>query len=339
MTPWNEPIHVNAYDPAWPRAFAEEAPALARVMPAGARIEHIGSTSVPGLSAKPIVDILVGVEEPLDEARFAAVLTPLGYESMGEAGVPGRLYFRRRGGQSFNVHVVEIEGAPWQYTRLLRDYLRAFPAAAARYGQRKREVVAAGAADLSTYSQGKAAVVEELLAEAQRWRAGTADEREHTPAATSERMRLATPADIDVLLALMQEYYAHDHLAFRREQASDALGALLASPALGEVWLIEIAGQAIGYLALTFGFSLECGGRDAFIDELFLRASHRGQGAGTRAIRHALSRCAELGIRAVRLEVMRHNPDALRLYTRLGFEEHDRYLLTHRGEGIGEPSR
>ncbi|HWN71964.1 MAG TPA: GNAT family N-acetyltransferase [Haliangium sp.] len=339
MTKWNEPIHVAAHDPAWPRAFAEEAPALARVMPDGARVEHIGSTSVPGLVAKPIVDIQVGVAEPLDEARFAAVLAPLGYESMGEAGVPGRLYFRRRGPQSFNVHVVDLGGVLWRDNLALRDYLRAVPGAAERYGQHKRAVAAAGANDLSSYSRGKAALVEELIAEAQRWCAGAAGGRAHAPAATSERMRLATPAELDVVLALMQEYYAHDQLAFRREQASDALGALLASPALGEVWLIEIAGQVIGYLALAFGFSLECGGRDAFIDELFLRASHRGQGAGTRAVRHALSRCAELGIRAVRLEVMRHNPDALRLYTRLGFEEHDRYLLTHRGEATGGPSR
>jgi GrpB-like predicted nucleotidyltransferase (UPF0157 family)/GNAT superfamily N-acetyltransferase len=337
MTKWNEPIHVAAYDPAWPRAFAEEAPALARVLPPGARIEHIGSTSVPRLAAKPIVDIQVGVMEPLDEARFHALLAPLGYESMGEAGVPGRLYFRRRGSQSFNVHVVELGGALWQDNLALRDYLRAAPDAAARYGQRKLAVVAAGADDLSTYSRGKATVVEALIAEAQRWHAGAKDER--APGATSGRLRLATPADIEIVLALMQEYYAHEQLAFHREQASDALLALLASPALGEVWLVELAGQAIGYVALTFGFSLECGGRDAFIDELFLRASHRGQGTGTHVIRHALSRCTELGIRAVRLEVMRHNPEALRLYTRLGFEEHDRYLLTHRANPAAKPSR
>jgi GrpB-like predicted nucleotidyltransferase (UPF0157 family)/ribosomal protein S18 acetylase RimI-like enzyme len=336
MTKWNEPIHVTAHDPAWPRAFAEEAPALARVMPPGARIEHIGSTSVPGLAAKPIVDIQVGVTEPLDEARFHALLAPLGYESMGEAGLPGRLYFRRRGPQSFNVHVLELGGVLWRNNLALRDYLRAVPGAAARYGQHKLAVVGAGANDLSTYSRGKAALVEELIAQAWQWRAGVTDERD--PGAISERLRLATPADVDLVLSLMQEYYAHDHLAFDREQAGDALRALIAGPVLGEVWLVELAGQTIGYVALTFGFSLECGGRDAFIDELFLRASHRGQGVGTRVIRHALSRCAELGIRAVRLEVMRHNPEALRLYTRLGFEEHDRYLLTHREKSPGEPS-
>lgn len=339
MKQLNEPVHVAEYDPAWPRAFAGEAPVLARVLPAGTRIEHIGSTSVPGLAAKPIVDIQAGVTGPLDEARFAAVLEPLGYESLGEAGVPGRLYFRRRGTQSFNVHVVELGGAHWQNNLALRDYLRAVPAAAARYGQHKRAVVAAGAQELAAYSQGKASVVDELLAEARRWRAGTApDEPGHAPDASSERLRLAMPADIDLVLGLMQEYYAHDRLPFRREHARGALGALLANPALGEIWLVEVAGQAVGYVALTFGFSLECGGRDAYIDELFLRASHRGQGIGTRVIQRALARCAELGIRAVRLEVMRHNPEALRLYTRLGFEEHDRHSLTHQTKPAGEPS-
>jgi GrpB-like predicted nucleotidyltransferase (UPF0157 family)/ribosomal protein S18 acetylase RimI-like enzyme len=346
MKKLNESVHVGEYDPAWPRAFAGEAPALAQALPAGARIEHIGSTSVPGLAAKPIVDIQVGVTEPPEEARFAGVLALLGYECLGEAGVPGRLYFRKRSPQSFNVHVVELGGAHWQSNLALRDYLRAVPAAAARYGQHKRALVAAGAQELLAYSQGKTAVVEELIAEARRWRAGTApdqpghgpDEPGHAPGAASERMRLAMLSEIDLMLGLMQEYYAHDHLAFRRAHAEAALGALLAGPSLGEVWLIEIAGQTIGYVALTFGFSLECGGRDAFIDELFLRAPYRGQGIGTRVIRHALARCAELGIRAVRLEVMRHNPDALRLYTRLGFEEHDRYLLTHQEKMTGEPS-
>ena len=144
-------------------------------MPPGARIEHIGSTSVPGLAAKPIVDIQVGVAEPLDEARFHALLAPLGYESMGEAGLPGRLYFRRRGPQSFNVHVIELGGVLWQDNLALRDYLRAAPDAAARYGQHKLAVVAAGANDLTTYSRGKAAVVEELLAQAWRWRAGAGE--------------------------------------------------------------------------------------------------------------------------------------------------------------------
>jgi GrpB-like predicted nucleotidyltransferase (UPF0157 family) len=181
MANLDEPVHVTDHDPAWPRAFAQEAHALAQALPAGARIEHIGSTAVPGLAAKPIVDIQVGVTEPLDEARFAAVLTQLGYESLGKAGVPGRLYFRRRGRLSFTVHVVEFHGGYWQSNLVLRDYLRAVPAAAVRYGQHKRAIVAAGAQVLLAYSQRKAAVVEELLAEARRWRAGTVEGPGHVP--------------------------------------------------------------------------------------------------------------------------------------------------------------
>jgi ribosomal protein S18 acetylase RimI-like enzyme len=146
----------------------------------------------------------------------------------------------------------------------------------------------------------------------------------------TERMRLARLADVEPVLELMQQYYAHDGLDFDVWRADPALIALIKDPRLGEVWLVEVAAEVVGYVALCFGYSLECGGRDAFIDELFLLPSHRGQGLGTRVIEHVLARCRELELFAVRLEVMRHNADALRLYTRLGFEEHDRYLMTRR---------
>jgi len=141
-------------------------------------------------------------------------------------------------------------------------------------------------------------------------------------------LRLAGRADAEPLAGLMAAYYRHDRLDFDPGRAGAAAQALMDDPRLGELWAIETGGQMIGYLALTFGFSLECGGRDAFVDELFVREEFRGQGVGTRAIRHALARCAAQGIRSLRIEAARHNPRAVALYRRLGFAEHERHLMT-----------
>ena len=129
-------------------------------------IEHIGSTAVPGLLAKPIVDIMVGVIPFPPSASWSAAVVVLGYEALGEAGVPGRLYFRQRGRVPCNVHVVEHGGAHWVSNLALRDYLRRSPEAAARYASAKRAAIAAGATTLLTYSEAKGRVIEALVSRA-----------------------------------------------------------------------------------------------------------------------------------------------------------------------------
>lgn len=105
---------------------------------------------------------------------------------------------------------------------------------------------------------------------------------------------------------------------------------LVGDASLGRVWLICTAGTAIGYMVLTLGFSLEYGGRDAFIDEIYIREPSRGQGIGTHALSFAEERCRALGVRALHLEVERANSGAYNVYRRVGFVDHDRYLMTKR---------
>jgi GrpB-like predicted nucleotidyltransferase (UPF0157 family) len=126
-------------------------------------VEHIGSTAVEGLEGKPIIDLLVGVRTLDPDARF------LDYEPCGEAGVPGRLYFRRRGLRPFNAHVVLHGGELWRDNVLLRDFLRAHPEEAQRYAQRKRDAIAAGATTLLRYSDEKGPLVAELVERARAW--------------------------------------------------------------------------------------------------------------------------------------------------------------------------
>jgi ribosomal protein S18 acetylase RimI-like enzyme len=97
---------------------------------------------------------------------------------------------------------------------------------------------------------------------------------------------------------------------------------------LGGAWLIESAGETVGYLVLTICFSLEFHGRFALLDEFYLVDSARGQGIGTLALGFVEQECRIRGLKAVRLEVGRTNLRALGLYRRAGFEVEERHLMT-----------
>ena len=138
----------------------------------------------------------------------------------------------------------------------------------------------------------------------------------------------AAPSDREPLLAMMREFYEHERIEFVEPDARAALGQILSDGSLGRVWLIESGSEAAGYLVLTLGFSLEFKGRDAFVDEVYLRAGFRGRGLGRRALQFAEDACRGLGVRALHLEVERANAAAHELYSRSGFREHDRHLMT-----------
>ena len=138
----------------------------------------------------------------------------------------------------------------------------------------------------------------------------------------------AEASDLELLLVFMQEFYDHEHLTFDEQVARRALQQILTSDLPGRVFLIRCDGEAVGYTVLTFSFSLEFHGRDAFVDELYLRASHRGRGIGTQTINFLSNICRELGIQALHRAVERDNIIAQEVYRKAGFVDHDRYLMT-----------
>jgi GNAT superfamily N-acetyltransferase len=144
----------------------------------------------------------------------------------------------------------------------------------------------------------------------------------------SAHARPATLADIDLLLGWMQQLYATDHIVYDEQSARRALEELIGDSSLGQALLLVRDGEPVGYMILTLGFSLEFGGRDAFIDELFVAPEHRGQGIGRQALSWAADACRALGARALHLEVDHGNSGAQRLYRAEGFVDHDRYLMT-----------
>ena len=141
-------------------------------------------------------------------------------------------------------------------------------------------------------------------------------------------MRLAAPDDCERILPLMERYYGEDGYPFVPAEARAALARFLADPSLGRTWVLVAGGEVVGYTALTFGYSLEYRGRDAFVDELYLLPEHRGGGAGSRALALLEDACRELGVRALHLEAERKKPRLLSFYERAGFAAHDRHLMT-----------
>lgn len=161
-------IEVVDYDPSWPGMFEQESKLLSRTLGnIVEKIHHIGSTSVPGLAAKPIIDILVEVTslENLD-ARHQQMVT-IGYQPKGEFGIPGRRYFQR--GETERTHQVHayLAGDANIIRHLaFRDYIMTNPSIAAEYAQLKKSVARTCDHDIDRYCQGKDAFIKEHEARA-----------------------------------------------------------------------------------------------------------------------------------------------------------------------------
>jgi ribosomal protein S18 acetylase RimI-like enzyme len=145
--------------------------------------------------------------------------------------------------------------------------------------------------------------------------------------------RRAAAVDVPALLELQQRFYANEGYPYDRATMERGMRELIASDSLGR--LLAFGDPIVGYLVLTFGFSLEFGGRDAFVDELYVDNASRGQGLGTLALQVAEDACREAGIGALHLEVEHVNARARALYERSGYKAHDRHLMTKR---FGRPS-
>jgi ribosomal protein S18 acetylase RimI-like enzyme len=142
--------------------------------------------------------------------------------------------------------------------------------------------------------------------------------------------RRAVPGDIPRLLDLQERFYGAEGYPYDRAEKERAMRQLAGNPAFGRLFAIDDGERFHGYLVLTFGFSLEFGGRDAFVDELYIDEPARGQGLGTEALRVAEEACREAGISALHLEVEHTNLRARALYERSGYYAHERHLMTKR---------
>jgi ribosomal protein S18 acetylase RimI-like enzyme len=116
--------------------------------------------------------------------------------------------------------------------------------------------------------------------------------------------------------------------AFREGEVSKALHFLLDHPERGRVWVLVVDEKLVGYIVLTLGFSFEFFGTDSFIDELYVLPEYRRRGFGLQAVKYLEAEANKLGVNAVHLEVDEGNDPAFELYRRMGFEDHNRFLMT-----------
>lgn len=162
-------VRLVEHDSRWAAAFAAEHAVLAAALDGfECTVEHIGSTSVPDLPAKPILDIAVGIPEPRDVAGCIPRLEGCGYEYRGDAGADGGHVFVRASGtvRTHHVHLVERGGDQWKAYLALRDLLRGDEAARRRYAAAKHELASRFPHDRKRYTDAKNAVVSELLNQA-----------------------------------------------------------------------------------------------------------------------------------------------------------------------------
>jgi GrpB-like predicted nucleotidyltransferase (UPF0157 family) len=163
-------VEIVNYDPHWPRLFDEEAERLRAVLDPSLilGLEHFGSTAVPGLSAKPIIDILIAVRSlPEAQATFVEALRSLDYVFWTDNPKKDRMFFVKGmppfgSRRSHHVHVTEPHAEMWQRLAF-RDYLRSHPEEAGIYERLKRRLAAKHPTDREAYTDAKSAYVESVM--------------------------------------------------------------------------------------------------------------------------------------------------------------------------------
>lgn len=169
--PKKDRIEIVPYDPKWPGLFTLEKEALRKILGrfTGLRIEHFGSTAVPGLAAKPVIDILVGVSSKADWPGMVEPLAALGYVHGPGAFDDAVHWFFVKGmppygeKRTHHLHVYELEGKDWKRELVFRDHLRSNPADALEYEALKRELAAKFVGDREAYTEAKTELIQKIL--------------------------------------------------------------------------------------------------------------------------------------------------------------------------------
>ena len=171
-------VEVVPHDPRWRDAFEAEAKHVAAALGGNVvAVHHIGSTAIPNIYAKPVVDLLVEVRDITEVEGRSSAMESLGYEVMGEYGIPGRRYFLkddREGTRTHHVHAFEAGSAEVERHLAFRDYMIAHPGDAQRYGELKRRLAEEHPQSMDEYMDGKDGFIKEMDRRAAQWRTSQA---------------------------------------------------------------------------------------------------------------------------------------------------------------------
>lgn len=320
-------VQVVDFDPAWPQTFAAlKAPLKEGLGDLILDIVHVGSTAVPGLAAKPIIDIDVIIPSRAQLPAVIAGLARLGYVHQGDRGIEGRESFSTPAGRpAHHVYVCEKGCTALANHLAVRDYLRAHPQVRARYGILKQQLAACHPDDVNAYIAGKTAFLLQILAESGLPQAALRQIRDaNDRGAPPIRLRPATPAD----LALLRAWDEQPHIVSAR--ANGAWGdelELARAPDWRLQLIAESCGRPIGFVQIIdparedshYWGEIEPHLRAI---DLWIGEPHElGQGHGTRMMRLALERCfAEPAVTAVLVDPLVSNTRAQRFFERMGFQ-------------------
>jgi GrpB-like predicted nucleotidyltransferase (UPF0157 family) len=157
-------VRVVPYDPEWVALFDAESRRIRLALaPLSVALEHTGSTSVPGLAAKPVLDILAGIGVGVPIEPYTAGFVACGYVHRGEQGIRGREFFRRGEPRAYHVHLARIGSPFWREHLAFRDYLRAHPGARDEYADLKRALAARFPRDREAYIEGKSSFIRRVV--------------------------------------------------------------------------------------------------------------------------------------------------------------------------------
>ena len=172
-------VEVVPHNPGWRDAFEAEAKRVAAALGENVvTIRHIGSTAIPDIYAKPVLDLLVEVRDITEVDGQSSAMESLGYEVMGEYGIPGRRYFRkdnREGIRTHHIHAFEAGSAEAGRHLAFRDYMIAHPGDAQRYSELKRRLADEHPQSMDGYMDGKDGFIKEMDRRAARWRTSQTD--------------------------------------------------------------------------------------------------------------------------------------------------------------------
>ena len=171
-------VEVVPHNPQWRDAFEAEANHVAAALGENVvAIHHIGSTAIPNIYAKPVIDLLVEVRDINEVDGQSSAIESLGYEVMGEYGIPGRRYFRKdnqEGIRTHHIHAFEASSAEVERHLAFRDYMIAHPGDAQRYSELKRKLAEENPQSTDGYIDGKDGFIKEMDRRAAQWRTSQA---------------------------------------------------------------------------------------------------------------------------------------------------------------------
>jgi GrpB-like predicted nucleotidyltransferase (UPF0157 family) len=161
-------IELVDYDPTWADLFEKEKDLLTSVLPSNTAIEHIGSTAIKGLCAKPIIDILCGLDNFSRAVSFVSNIVGLDYEYIDSYTllIPERRFFKKYAGNKYHIHLVQTGGDWWARHILFRDYLKENAAARNEYASLKTQLAQKEWVDGNEYARAKTEFVKSVESKA-----------------------------------------------------------------------------------------------------------------------------------------------------------------------------